>query len=170
MIKYFFVRDRSGPKTNTRTTLGDLWKNKVSVQLCSGCIIHTGGLWVGEQPVRAYWGVWSPHRATRGSLCQPEERKEGIFLLNNHVGLEGGGLIIKFPVHPCIGFGANRGAGDLPKKLGSETGWKEQRGSFCRGGCTFWHNDPYVFSLSLSRVFVRRCRVMGGKRAIQGGN
>lgn len=48
------------------------------------------------------------HRTTRGSLCQPGERREGI-CPQQPCGARRGGLIIKYPAHPCTGLEPTRG-------------------------------------------------------------
>lgn len=47
-------------------------------------------------------------RSTKGSLCQPGERR-GMSGFNNHVGLERGEVIIKYPARPCIGLERDEG-------------------------------------------------------------
>lgn len=147
---------------------GDLWKNRVSVQFC---IIHTGGsLGKGTASVGLLRCVIAS-QCNKGLSVSTWRKRRGDFSPQQPCGAgKGGGVIIKFPVHPCIGFGANKGAGDPPKNWEMRLDGKSRGDRFAEGGCTFWHNDPCVFGLSLSRVFVGRWRVMGGKRAIQGGN
>lgn len=143
-------------RKNTQHFVGQL-ANHSTVVAFLRCNSY-GRLWLGELTVWAHWGMWLHHRTTRGSLCQPGERREGI-CPQQPCGARRGGLLSIQHIHALV-WSQGRARGGRPKK---------NRGDHFAGEHVWaqWPLCPqFVPELSLCHLFMGD----GWERAIQRGN
>lgn len=116
-----------------------------------------------EPTVQAHGGIWEQHRTTRDSLCQPEERRKGIYSLQP-CGDRWGGLLWRIQHPQALAWSRKGGKQRTGRRLRIWGGREADR--IILQGSMLWHKDPYFLSSSLSGEFVFCLWVLGER----GGN